>query len=152
MAKATTNGSRKKHGDFTPFQTGNQLASKSSHPRGRFITQRLIAMMHEEIYDPNVDPKDKLRERNTRLAYYCEKLFELAFQGDMQALKFIADRIEGSAISTVAFVPQDETDKQALEFARLTKTHERIKDADVGQLAQLYAETLRAGTPTHGSA
>lgn len=139
------------------FAKGNRLASKEANPRGRFITQRLIAMMHEEITVTQPDPKDPknkkvIQQRTTRLAAYCETLFALALGGDMQALKFIADRIEGSAISTVAFVPQDETDKQALEFARLTKTHERIKDADVGQLAQLYAETLRAGTPTHGSA
>jgi len=138
------------------FAPGNKLAVGAKH-NPRFITQKLISMMHEEIERTRIDPSDPkqkklLKERATRLHFFCTKLFELALDGDMQALKYIGDRIEGTAISTTVFVPQNETDQQALEFARLTKTHERIKDADVGQLAQLYAETLRAGTPTSGSA
>ncbi len=111
-------------------------------------------MMHEDVNVPEHlldDPKVK-KERATRLSLFCRSLFRLALAGDMQALKYIGDRIEGTATQTVAFVPQDEADVQALEYAKLTKTHDAIKGKSVDELAALYAETLRAGTPTHGTA
>lgn len=135
------------------FKVGNKAAA-GQMPRGRFITQRLIAMMHEEAKIPAhlVEEPSEKGKKTQRLVLFCRMLFKLALEGDMQALKYIGDRIEGTAIQAMTFVPQDEADEQALNFARLSKVHEQIKDKSVDELAALYAETLRAGTTTHGSA
>lgn len=134
------------------FQPGNKLATRearAAQPRGRFITQRLIAMMHEEIthevLDPN-DPKQKrrIKERTTRLNAYCQTLMDLAIGGDMQAIKYIADRIEGTPIATTVTVEDFDPEKLAQERERLNKTRENIAKMTDAERTALYFQTLKS--------
>ena len=137
------------------FKPGNKANARSSNPRGRFITQRLIAMMHEEIeiseLDPN-DPKHKkmIKTRTTRLVVYCKTLFRLALEGDLQAIKYIADRIEGTPVATTVNVEDFDPEKIAAERERLRKTREDITKMTDEERTNLYFQTLAQADGTSG--
>jgi len=67
-----------------PFQPGNQLANKINKQRPRIITQNLIALLHE------VDPNDVPKVRR-----FAEALLAKALEGDVAAMKEVADRVDG---------------------------------------------------------
>ena len=107
--------------------------------------------MHEEVYDPSKDSKDKLRTRNTRLAWYCEKLFELALGGDMQAIKYIADRIEGTPIATTVSLGDFDPEKVEAQRVRLAATRENLAKMTDEERTALYFATLAEARGASGS-
>jgi hypothetical protein len=138
------------------FTAGNRVASKAANPRGRFITQRLIAMMHEEVTTMRVDPTDPkkkrmIQERTTRLVMYCHKIFELALDGDMQAIKYIADRIEGTPIATTVSIEEFDPEKMDAERRRLATTRENLAKMTDAERTTLYFATLAEARGASGS-
>lgn len=67
-----------------PFQPGNKLAERLNKQRPRIITQNLIALLHE--VDPNDVPK---------IRRFAEALLAKAMEGDVTAMKEVADRVDG---------------------------------------------------------
>lgn len=136
-----------KQGQFKP---GNQLGG----PKGtnkRFITQRLIAMMHEEVTILEKEAADATGKKKSaaisrkvaRLQLFCEKLFEIALAGDMQALKYIADRIEGTPIQTTVMIEETDPAMVAAEQKRAEETRANIANMTDAERTNLYFQTLR---------
>lgn len=127
-------------------QPGNMNRVKN---QPRFFTAALITRLMLEVKDKRgvVNKGDEGKFRRT-VDILVNVLVEQALNGEMQALKMIADRIEGSAIATVQYVPLDE--KQ--EADHLAKIHEQVKGKTFDELATLYRETLSEASPTHGRA
>lgn len=147
------------------FQRGNQL---STGPKGgvnkRFITQRLISMMHEEI---SVIEKEEKTAKNSkakttatvrrvaRLQLFCETLFNLALSGDMQALKYIADRIEGTPTQTTVMVEEFDQTKMEAERKRLDEQRKNLANLTDDERTALYFQALKqipgssGQTPSH---
>lgn len=130
------------------FAPGNKASAGQRAPRGRFITQRLIAMMHETQDFTDIDPTDPkrkrlLKERTTVLARYCKVLMRLALSGDMQAIKYIADRIEGTPIATTIISEDFDPEKMAAERQRLEKQRSELANMTDAERTALYFQTLR---------
>jgi hypothetical protein len=129
-------------------------STRSKLPRGRFITQHLIAYLNDVIDDPLFDAakkkgksKDevtKLRMRAQRVHFLVRRLFDLAMEGDMQAIKYVIDRIEGTAIQTVQFTPEKSDEEIAAENARLAAKRDEMGRMTQDQKNALYARTLQA--------
>lgn len=113
-------------------------------------------MMNEEIdwseVDPN-DPKGKrlIKQRTTRLTVYCKTLFRLALNGDMQAIKYIADRIEGTPIATTVSVEDFDPERVAAERKRLDETRKNLSKMTDEERTNLYFQTLKQADGTSGS-
>lgn len=142
------------------FQPGNSAGVKKTNgtPKGRFITAQLIRLMYEEIDDPDFDPKNpknkqKVRLRAKRVYFFCLKLVNLALSGDIQALKMVMDRIEGSPISTTIFKPTDDPDALTPDQnASLGITRAKLADMTSEQRIALYNSTLTDQSGVEGSA
>ena len=72
------------------YTNGNTYAVGVDHrsPRKKFITQRLIGILHETSKRPEGAEME-------RVAVIVEKLVSLAEEGDVEAIKYIFDRVEG---------------------------------------------------------
>lgn len=142
-------------GQFAP---GNKLAAGNHAPRGRFITQRLIAMMHEEVTVLNKEEGKNgkkgpgVQRRVQRLVLFCETLFNLALEGDMQAIKYIADRIEGTPIQTTIMAEDFDPERMQAERKRLDEARANLSKLTDGERTALYFQTLKQVTGTSGSA
>ena len=143
------------------FQPGNKANPNGARGKyGRFITQRIIAMLHEEVTvlipdenDKNrdVDKRKQIARRTERLALLCESLFNLALEGDLQAIKYIIDRVEGSPIQTVAMVEDFDPEKMAAEKQRLDAARKNLSSLTDAERTTLYFQTLKQITGTSGS-
>lgn len=128
-----------------PFVPGNRIAARENMPKGRFVTAQLVRMMHEEIDDPDFDPKDKtkVKMRARAVYFFCRKLMTLALQGDTTCLKMIMDRIEGTPISTTIFKPSDDPDAPTPEQSQaLNITREKLAAMPYEEQLALYNATL----------
>lgn len=139
------------------FQPGNVVASKkvSNMPRGRFITAQLIRLMYEEIDDPNFDPKNKkdVRLKAKRVYFFCLTLVNAALAGDMQALKMVMDRIEGSAVSTTIFKATDDPENlNEDQKASLGITRAKLANMTPEERISLYNATLTDQSGVEGTA
>jgi len=125
----------------------------------RFITIALIKHLLEEIVDPRDDSvrgrteSKKARLQRKRVDFVVDTLCTLAMNGDTTAIKMIMDRVEGLAIQTVQFRPQDLEDSAQTpeEAARITAVHAKIKDLPQDDLRALYHATIASATITEGS-
>lgn len=142
------------------FQPGNKYSSGPKGRYSRFISQRLIAMMHEEVTvlipdenDKNKDPakRKQIAQRTQRLALLCEALFNLALEGDLQAIKYIIDRIEGTPIQTTVLAEEFDPDRMAAEKKRLDAARANLSNLSDGERTALYFQTLKQVTGTSGS-
>ena len=73
-----------------PFQAGNQLSKRANHARPRIIQQHLIAALNEV----DTDNIPKLRR-------VVDALIAKAMEGDIAAIKEIADRVDGKVPQTI---------------------------------------------------
>ena len=80
---------------YTTFAPGNQFAKGTSHRRPRVIQQHLIAALNE--VDDNI-PK---------LRHVVDALIAKAMEGDIAAIKEIADRVDGKVPQTVQGDPDN---------------------------------------------
>lgn len=143
-----------KQGQFKP---GNQLGHRGTNKR--FITQRLISMMHEEVtvLEKEVEAAKgnkknvAIQRKVARLQLFCETLFNLALSGDMQALKYIADRIEGSPIATTVMIEETDPAMLAVEKERAAKTRENLENMTDAERTALYFQTLKKADGISGS-
>lgn len=152
-------GNRGAAGKFLP---GNKVNPNGSRGKfGRFVTQRLIAMLHEEVTvlvpdmsDKNKDPEKRkqIARRTERLALMCEALFNLALEGDLQAIKYIIDRIEGTPIQTTVLAEEFDPERMAAERKRLDDARANLSKLSDGERTALYFQTLKQVTGTSGSA
>lgn len=112
-------------------------------------------MMHEEADFTDLDPTDPkgkriIRERTTRLTRFCKVLFNMALDGDMQAIKYIADRIEGTPIATTVNVEDFDPERMAAERKRLEETRKNIANMSDEERTNLYFQTLKQADGTSG--
>lgn len=70
------------------FKPGNQFAKLGDHKRSRLVTQQIISSINE------IDIKDPLKRTNLRVM--IEALVQVAKTGDVKAIQFITERIEGA--------------------------------------------------------
>lgn len=113
-------------------------------------------MMHEEIDVSELDPADPkhkriIQRRTTRLTRYCEVLMNLALGGDMQAIKYIADRIEGTPIATTVNIEDFDPAKMEAERTRLAATRENLAKMTDAERTTLYFATLAEARGVGGS-
>lgn len=95
------------------FQPGNQLAKRGDHKRSRLVTQQIISSINE------IDVKDP--QKRTNLRVMIEALVQVAKTGDVKAIQFITERIEGA--------PQlDFGDGHVLMVVRAPATAESAQD------------------------
>lgn len=144
------------------FQPGNRASPGPRGKFGRFVTQRLIAMLHEEVtvLEPDANaavPKDPAKRkmiarRTERLALMCEALYNLALEGDLQAIKYIIDRIEGTPTQTTVMVEDFDPEKMEAERQRLTEARANLSKLTDAERTSLYFQTLKQVTGTSGSA
>lgn len=73
-----------------PFEPGNQHAKKANHKRPKIFTDSLLAAL-KKTDDENVEAIQRI----------ANKLVKLAESGDVQAIKEVADRIEGKVPQAV---------------------------------------------------
>lgn len=80
-----------------PFQPGNQFGNRAGIPkRPRIITQHLIALLNE------VDITDVVKVRR-----FAEALLARAMEGDIAAMKEVADRVDGKVPQPIAGDPDN---------------------------------------------
>ena len=113
-------------------------------------------MMHEEEDYADIDPTDPkgkriIKTRTTRLTRYCKILMDLALGGDMQAIKYIADRIEGTPIATTVNIEDFDPAKMDAERRRLATTRENLAKMTDAERTTLYFATLAEARGAGGS-
>jgi hypothetical protein len=76
------------------FEPGNKLSVGQPGPWGnRFMSQALISVLNEMMVVPGKKPQTK--EEITRFRKIINRLVDLGCEGDMRAIEFIFDRVEG---------------------------------------------------------
>lgn len=90
------------------FQPGNQESKKANHKRPKVFTQSLLAALKKTDSD-NVEAIQRI----------ADKLVLLAESGDIQAIKEVADRVEGK-------VPQGVVGDDEHDPIRLVQRIERV--------------------------
>lgn len=136
------------------FQPGHKINVKENTARGRFITRQLIALLNEEMDDPDFDKKDKerVRQRAKVVYFLCKKLIKMALAGDSTAIKLVMDRVEGTAINTTMYreIPDGAETPSQLQAMQLTR--ERIAAMTPDERIGLYRSALTEAGRTVGSA
>ena len=136
------------------FQPGHQVNAKSNKPKGRFITQQLIRMLHEDIkdFDPKLATPEDVRNRTKVIYKFCKKLISLALEGDTTAIKLVMDRIEGTAIATMQFRDIPEGEETPEQLAAMQLTRDKIASMTPDERIGLYRASLTEAGRTLGSA
>lgn len=75
----------------------------SGHKSDKLIRDALMVAIKRETTGPD-------GKKNTRLWLIADQLAELAAQGDLQAIKEVADRIDGKAHQTAELIIDDKRD------------------------------------------
>ncbi len=96
---------------------GNQNAvghhGSNGHTKFKTMTQQLISQLNDEV-DDVVKAKNggqDVRRKVKRLALLVNKLITLGCEGNLEAIKYIFDRVDGKMIQPLALpVPGDEGD------------------------------------------
>lgn len=163
MSRKTLASKAKKVANKGSFAAGNKAGVGPKPIARRFITQHLISMMNEEIsmMTPDLEAmagaKDQkkvifMRKTAQRLHFFCEKLFELALDGDLQAIKYITDRIEGAPIQTMAMTAEDfDPERLAAERKRLDEARANLHNMTDDERTAVYFQALRQVPGSSGS-
>lgn len=115
---------------------GNQYAAgKHKTPvtaRSNFITQQLIAKLNDKYVD-RTGPRAK---KTTQSCYVkmVDTLVEMACAGDMQAISFIYERVEGKVTQPVS--------GKVDHVHRIEEAIENLSDAELAQLEHISRKLL----------
>lgn len=101
---------------------GNKNAAghhgSNGHTKLKTLTQQLISQLHDEVEDI-VEGKNggkDVRRKITRLALMVDKLITLGCDGNLEAIKYIFDRVDGKMIQPLAIPMPGEDDGGLYEF------------------------------------
>lgn len=86
----------KTNGGRLPAPKGNKYAAGPHKNSRNFVTQQLIASLQTVVTDPVTN-----KER-TKIAIGCDRLADKVMTGDLEAIKYCHERIEGKAIQPIA--------------------------------------------------
>lgn len=92
------------------FQPGNSVAVGNKGPTGRrqarMATQTLISILHEPSLKKPVGPFEQRQEKE-RLYDVCDQLVMQAEAGDVVAIKYIMDRLDGTPTQMMGEDPEN---------------------------------------------
>lgn len=123
------------------FKPGNTAASMANRARGRFITQAIIGKLQELTFDP--DDKKKVKAQVTVLRALVNKLMAMALDGDIFAIKYVIDRVEGTPIATTVFKPEEDPAALAAQAEKLVDMRDRLASMTDEQRTAFYFQTLK---------
>lgn len=112
------------------FQRGNQLAKNGIgiQRQRRFVTQRLISELNSEYKYKDEKGKSVI---TTKIARACELIVTAAAEGDLEAFRFVTERVEGRVPQAIEVSGRD---GRPIESITVTMTP--------AEAARLYAQAL----------
>lgn len=142
------------------FAKGNKLATRANTPQirqlNKMLTSAAVHYLTSTCDDPEFKGKlavtnEEVRNKRRIVDLMVKNVCIAAIGGDMVAVKYLWERIEGRMPEHVDLTLL-KGDTEVDEEKKLRKMHEDVKGKSVEQLTALYRETLGPSSPTNGSA